>query len=156
MRNLVRIAAALGTAAAMASATAGVASAAPSGFTVNVNHSSGTLATALSGSLSWSTSLKTVTIGDTSLFVKAGECITVTATGYQGSTKVTAPYEFPGSGQKACADQGVNVTGSIGTHGLTATVPGGVEHVVIRLTDFDHQISHYANCYRTASVCQYG
>ncbi|WIY00303.1 hypothetical protein QRX60_40615 [Amycolatopsis mongoliensis] len=156
MRNLARIGTALGAVAVLATATAGVASAAPSGFTVDVHHSSGALATALSGSLSWSTSSKTVTIGGTSLFVKAGECITVTATGYQGSTKVTDPYAFPGSNQKACADQGVDVTGSIGTHGLTAKVPGGVEHVVIRLTDYDHQIGHYANCYRTASVCQYG
>src|SRR5689334_21813763 len=105
MRNLVRIAATLGTAAALASATAGAASAAPAGYTINVHHSSGALATALSGSLSWSTSLKTVTFTGT-LFVKAGECVTVTAVGYQGAAKVTGTYEFPGSDQKACALDG--------------------------------------------------
>lgn len=155
MRNLARIGTALGAAAVVATATAAVASAAPAGYTINVHHSSGALATALSGSLSWSTSLKTVTFTG-NLFVKAGECVTVTAVGYQGAAKVTGTYEFPGSDQKACALDGVNVTEPIGSHGLTATVPGGVDHVVIRLTDYDHEISHYANCYQNASVCQYG
>jgi hypothetical protein len=141
--------------AAVATATAGAASAAPSGYTVNVHHSSGALATSLSGNLSWSTSLKTVTFTGT-VFVKAGECVTVTAVGYQGSAKVTGTYAYPSPGHKACALDGVNVTESIGTHSLTATVPGGIDHVVIRLTDYDHDISHYANCYQNASVCQYG
>lgn len=155
MRTIARIGTALGAAAIVATATAGVASAAPAGYTINVNHSTGALATSLSGDLGWSSSLKTVTFTGT-LFVKAGECITITAVGYQGSTAVTDPFVYPSPGHKACADQGVNVSGSIGSHGLTAKVPGGVQRVLIRLTDVDHEIGHYANCFQNASVCQKG
>lgn len=137
--------------AAVAMVTAGVASAAPPSFTVNVNHSSGALATAVNGKLAWSTSLKTVTLSDTELFIKAGECVTLTARGYQGSTAVTPSFLF----SRTCA-LGSNVTLPLENISLTASVPGGVEHVIIRLNDEDHDIHRYANCYRNASSCQQG
>ncbi len=61
MRTIARIGAALGITAVVATATAGVASAAPAGYQVDVDHSTGGLATSTWGDLSWSTSLRTVT-----------------------------------------------------------------------------------------------
>ncbi|MFB9687448.1 hypothetical protein [Amycolatopsis plumensis] len=141
----------LGLTAAAVTATAGVASAAPPGFTVNLNHSSGVPATAVSGKLAWSTSLKTVTVTGMTLFIRAGECADLTVAGFQGSTRVTDTALV-----QDCADVGVNETWPFEPFGLTSSVPGWVEHVIVRLTDRNRQIGHYANCYRTASTCAMG
>jgi hypothetical protein len=145
MRVLTRIALALGVVAAVAVTTAGVSSAAPAAFTVAVKHSSGTVATSLSGHMRWSTSLKTVTLTDMSLYVRSGEHATMTFGGYQGTTLVTPLFRLD--------DQ--HASTPVGGISLTASVPGGVQHVIIRLYDDQHVISEYANCFQAASVCQY-
>lgn len=129
----------------------GVASAAPAGFTVNVNHSTGALATSVSGKLAWSTSHRTVTLSDWGVFIRANECALVTMRGYQGSTPVTAPYQFGD-----CAESTDLPPIWKPPESITTTTPGGVQHVIIRLYDHWHEISHYANCYVTATTCQYG
>lgn len=150
MRNLARIGATLGVMAVVATATAGVASAAPPGFKVDVNHSTGALATSTWGDLSWSSSLRTVTIANRGVFMRAGECYSLSITGFQGATKVTEAFT-----DSDCATEGVNETWNWPfSLSLTATVPGGIDHVIIRLTDTGHDIKHYNNCYQSASVCQ--
>jgi hypothetical protein len=67
-----------------------------------------------------------------------------------GATTRVATY--PDDDLGLCTHDGIDY----GTLSLTTTVPGGIDHVVIRLTDVNHKISHYANCYRTASTCQQG
>lgn len=144
MRTFARIGAVLAVVMAVVAGTTGAASAAPSGFTVNLYHSSGTLAMAISGNMSWSTSLRTVTFSNMQLYVRSGEVATVTWNAYQGDTVVDSKILS-------------NVGGStpIANTSLTSG-PGGVQRVIIRLYDVDHQINRYAHCYQVASVCQYG
>jgi hypothetical protein len=153
MRILARIGAALGTAAVVAVATTGVAAAAPSGFTVVVDHSTGGRAMAVTVTLSWSASGRTVTFGNVVHTISAGECASLTFAGFQGSTRVaTYPEDMGLCPFPDGIDHGIRW----GNLSLTTSVPGGIDHVVIRLTDVNHVIGHYANCYRTASTCQKG
>ncbi|MEV6626518.1 hypothetical protein AB0M83_41155 [Amycolatopsis sp. NPDC051106] len=152
MRILARIGAALGTAVVVTVATTGVAAAAPSGFTVVVNHSTGGRAMSATGTMSWSASARTVTFGHVTNVTSADECASLTLTGFQGSTRVATFPDELGLCTHDSMDHGIDY----GTLTLTTDVPGGIDHVVIRLTDVNHVISHYANCYRTASTCQQG
>ncbi|MEU8633974.1 hypothetical protein AB0C38_17505 [Amycolatopsis sp. NPDC048633] len=153
MRILARIGAALGIAALVAGATTGVAAAAPPGFTVVVNHSTGGRAMSVTATMSWSASARTVTFGHVTNLISADECANITLTGFQGSTRVAT---YPDDDLGLCTHDGIDHGIDYGTLSLTTTVPGGIDHVVIRLTDVNHKISHYANCYRTASTCQQG
>lgn len=143
MSIFTRIASMLAVVVAVAAGFTGVASAAPSNFTVNVYHSSGTLAMAISGNIGWSTSLRTVTFSNMQLYVRSGERATVTFNAYQGDTVVDWA-------RLDDVRQSVPVANTSLTSG-----PGGVQRVIIRLYDLDHVINEYAHCYQTASVCQY-
>ncbi|WP_410632722.1 hypothetical protein [Amycolatopsis sp. cmx-4-83] len=61
----------------------------------------------------------------------------------------------PSFTDSGCADSGVNETWTYPNPlSLSTTVPGGIDHVIVRLTDTGHKIMHHANCYQSASVCQ--
>lgn len=142
VRIFARIGSMLSVVMVVAAGAVGVASAAPSNFTVNVNHSSGTLAMAISGNLSWSTSLRTVTFSNMQLYVRSGEHATVTWQAYQGDTLVDSLILEDG------------FSGPVVNSSLTSG-PGGIQRVIVRVYDVDHVINEYAHCYQTASVCQY-
>lgn len=144
MRILARVGSMLAVVAAVVGGTGGTASAAPPSFYVNVHHSSGAVAMNISGSLAWSTSLRTVTFSAMQLYLKNFEVATVTWQAYQGNTVVDSLILSE-------VQQSTPIANSSLTSG-----PGGIDHVVIRLYDVDHVISEYANCYQNASVCQYG
>ncbi|RSD19480.1 hypothetical protein [Amycolatopsis eburnea] len=121
----------MGTAAALTLAAAGAASAAPSVFVAKAVHSGGAGATAVSatGSLDWSTSLKTVTLANVKLFVKGGECGHLLIAGYQNP---------------------------IGTVSQTAEVAGGIQELEVFAVDDSHDVTGYADCYQVSSVCLTG
>ncbi|MEV6636762.1 hypothetical protein AB0M54_39100 [Actinoplanes sp. NPDC051470] len=78
----------------MTSGTAALA--APTSFGTQLTHSTGVIAVQTTGSVGWSSSLKTVTISNTRFFVRGGECATLYIAGYQGAnTRVTNYYRYP-------------------------------------------------------------
>ena len=155
IRQIARIGMIVGLAATLAATLTNTAAAAPTGFAAVAAHAGGAGATATSstGAMSWSTSLRTVTLTNVKFFVKGGECATLLMGGFQGGTLVTSTYRYPASGS-ACPP--ANRTYPLGTVTLTATVPGGVQDVFITATDDSHDVTGWADCYRTASSCETG
>lgn len=116
-------------------------------------HAAGTGATAgaLTGGMSWSSSLKTVTLSDVELTVRAGECINFRIDGRQGSVVVAGPRSYPPAehGGSYCTDSGD--TWSFGTIGLTADARGGIEYVDFDITDYTHTLYGWTVCDRDAA-----
>ncbi|WP_330275744.1 hypothetical protein OG205_08780 [Lentzea sp. NBC_00516] len=106
----------------------------------------------MTGNLSWTSSLKTVTLSNVRTFYKAGECATLRIGGYQGSNLVTEEFGF----QLRCASTSGDVTETFSPFGLTSGPPGGVQWVKIEITDDNHEITGYAYCYQSKSTCQTG
>ncbi|MEU4247088.1 hypothetical protein AB0F15_06720 [Amycolatopsis sp. NPDC026612] len=123
--------------------------AAPSGFDVSVHHASGTLVGRVQGNLSWSTSGRTVIFTNQQLYVRDGECVRGAYAGYQSNTRVTG---IPGF--ETCRP------GSTPLPDLTlpTDVPGGIQHVIIDLTDVTHDPNGGArasdDCWKSESVCR--
>ncbi|MFI5610227.1 hypothetical protein [Amycolatopsis sp. NPDC051903] len=155
MGKLARIGIGLGIAVTLAMGATGVASAAPSAFVAKAVHSGGAGATAATatGTLAWSSSLKTVTLANVKLFVKGGECAHVLIAGYQGSTVVTDPFRFPSSG---CLRPAADHTYPIGTVSQTAGVAGGIQDLEVFAIDDDHDVTGFADCYQAESTCRTG
>ena len=152
MRIFARIGMALTVMAAVAATTTGTASAgATMAYRVDVNHSSGTLATSSWGTLTWSTSGRTVTVTGAHFYVRGGELGHVTWVGYQGSVSVGNTWSDDLDRRGL-----TNYTLDYAPFSLSTDVAGGIDHVIIRVYDVEHQISGYANCYRGASTCQIG
>lgn len=145
MRSAARACAVLGIAAAVATGTAGVAAAAPSGFDVPVYHSSGTLVGRVQGNLTWSTSGRTVSFTSQQLYVRDGECVYLVYAGYQGNTLLVASDKL-----KACGPG----SGGSPNVSLSTDVPGGIQHVIIELTDVAHGNKASDDCFKTESVCR--
>ncbi|MFI5585771.1 hypothetical protein ACIA5G_12105 [Amycolatopsis sp. NPDC051758] len=101
--------------------------------------------------MSWSSSLKTVTLSDVKLFVKGGECINFQLDGRQGSTIVAGIKRHPPRGGNYCPS--ADYTYSFGTIGLTADTTGGIEYVDFDITDYDHGVHGWAVCDRGAAAC---
>lgn len=143
----------MGVVAALVTAIGGVASAAPARFAAAAVHSGGAGATgtSITGALSWSTSLKTVTLSDVKVFIKAYECNSLLIGGYQGSTLVTQQYGW----DLRCAGTSDAVE-TFTPFSLTSGPPGGVQWVKILITDESHVITGYAYCYQSQSSCQTG
>ncbi len=141
---------------ALVAATGTAALAAPASFVAHAVHASGTGAVGAqaTGSLSWSSSLKTVTITNVKFYVKGGECGSLAMTGWQGNTAVTSTYLYPADGSDLCVAS--NTTVSLGTVSLTAGVAGGVTDVFVGATDQTHKLLGYADCYQSASACEVG
>ncbi|MEV6624583.1 hypothetical protein AB0M83_22390 [Amycolatopsis sp. NPDC051106] len=153
MRPFARLGTILGISAALVAATAVPAVASPAKFALAVVHGGGTGATAgsLKGGMSWSASLKTVTLSEVTLFVKGGECIDFTIIGRQGSTVVTDGGQYPPQGGQYCPS--ADYTWWFGTISLTANRPGGIEHVNFDMYDYWHHTQGYINCDRREAVC---
>ncbi|QFZ20757.1 hypothetical protein [Saccharothrix syringae] len=154
IRRIVRSGTVVGVVVALVTATVGVASAAPARFAAAAVHSGGAGATgtSITGALSWSTSLKTVTLSDVRTFLKAGECNSLLIGGYQGSTLVTQQYGW----DLKCATPSGDVVETYTPFSLTSGPPGGVQWVRILITDESHVITGYAYCYQSQSSCQTG
>jgi hypothetical protein len=146
-------AAAVVTAAAAATVlalapTASAAVEAPAGFDVTVSHASGTLVARLQGNLAWSTSGRTVSFTGQQLFVKADECVHVAYAGYQSNTLVTSFNEF-----NACGPG----SGGFENRSISTDKPGGIQHVIIELTDTTHGAPGAKasdDCWKSESVCR--
>jgi len=141
MRLFARIGTALIVMTVVAIGTAGVASAEPATFKVDVKHSSGVLATSTWGDISWSTSQRTVTISNSHLFVRSGEKAEVTWTAYQGQTQIGGGYV-----DKRDRVGLPNFTRNYEPFTLTSTVPGGIDRVDISLYDDGHNILRWGFC----------
>ncbi|MEU3646174.1 hypothetical protein AB0E59_22530 [Lentzea sp. NPDC034063] len=148
MRIFTRLGVTLLAMAALATTTAGVASAAPTGYAVNVFHSSGVLAASGNGNLAWSTSRRTVTVTTPSLGISAGEWADVELTGHQGNKTVTKPKWAQGDRRNKSS-----AVVQMGTFSLTTTTPGGIEFVRITVRDIDHQIVRTVDCYYYEPYC---
>jgi hypothetical protein len=148
MRLFARIGTALMVMTAVAMGTAGVASAEPATFRVDVKHSTGGLAASTWGDISWSTSQRTVTISNARLFVRGGEKARVTWTAYQGSTQIGGGYvdELDQVGRP-------NFTRNYDPFHLTSTVPGGIDRVDISLYDDGHIILSWGFCHFSRPSC---
>lgn len=148
MRIFTRLGAVLLAMAVLVTTTAGVASAA-TGYAVNVNHSSGTLATSGNGNLTWSTSRRTVSVTTPSIYVRAGEWADMTWTGRQGNKAVTDMAWIPAVDQRG---KGA-ATVPIAPFSLTTTTPGGIEFVRITVRDIEHQIVRTVDCRYNDTSC---
>ncbi|MEU8636221.1 hypothetical protein AB0C38_29000 [Amycolatopsis sp. NPDC048633] len=148
-----RLATILGISAMLAAVTVGTAEASPTKFALAVVHGGGTGATvgSLTGAMSWSSSLKTVTLSNVRLYVKAGECVHFEIAGRQGSTVVTDYLSYPPQGGQYCPDS--DFTWPFGTISLTADRAGGVEHVNFDMYDYWHDIHGWINCDRRDATC---
>jgi hypothetical protein len=153
MRRFARLGTILGISALLAGVTVGTADARPSRFSVAAVHAAGTGATAglLSGSMAWSSSLKTVTLSGVKLFVKGGECVNFQLDGRQGSTIVAGIKRYPPQGGNYCPS--ADYTYSLGTIPLTADVTGGIEYVDFDINDYWHGVHGWAVCDRDAAAC---
>jgi hypothetical protein len=152
MRIFTRLGVALVAVTALVStagvAAADVASAAAGTYKVNVNHSSGTLATSSQGNLTWSTSRRTVTISNASFYIKAGEWADVTWQGYQGNKLVHGGFW---DAQDRRLDTGTTV--SYAPMSMSVDIPGGIEFVRIRVRDIYHEITSLKDCYYYMTTC---
>ncbi|MEV6873340.1 hypothetical protein [Amycolatopsis sp. NPDC051128] len=155
MRRFARLATILGLSLTLATATVGSAEARPSRFAVAAVHSAGAGATAglLTGAMSWSTSLKTVTLSGVKLFVKGGECINFQVAGRRGSTIVTDIKRYPSSPSGGSYCPAADYTYSFGTISITADSPGGIEYVDFDIVDYWHSVHGWAVCDRDAAAC---
>ncbi|WP_410643631.1 hypothetical protein [Amycolatopsis sp. lyj-346] len=126
-------AAAVLTVAPTASATVEV----PPGFSVQVYHSSGTLVGSLSGDMFWSTSFRTVSFTNQHFYVRTGECMYVVYAGYQNNNLVAKSPKY-----KECGRDGAWASKTISTD-----TPGGVQTVIIELTDVEHGNKASNNCW---------
>jgi hypothetical protein len=126
-------------------ATAGTATvAAPSSFDVPLYHSSGTLVARLQGQLAWSTSGRTVSFTGQQLYVRTGECVKLVYAGYQSNTLVAAsdPVDF------------CEASWLLGDRTLSTDKPGGIQHVIIELTDVAHGNKASGDCWKSESLCR--
>ncbi|MFC6089726.1 hypothetical protein ACFP3R_10625 [Saccharothrix lopnurensis] len=139
--------------ATLVTAMGGVASAAPARFAAAAVHAGGAGATgtSITGALSWSTSLKTVTLSDVKTFIKAYECNSLLIGGYQGSTLVTQQYGW----DLRCAGT-TDARETFTPFSLTSGPPGGVQWVKILIKDETDVITGYAYCYQSQSSCHTG
>ncbi len=139
------VAAAAVLAGAPAAGAAPATVAAPSGFFVPLWHSTGTEVAEFSGAMSWSTSGRTVSFTDQHLYVKDGECVYIVYAGYQSNTLVAASDKI-----KACGPgNGAWPDGSLATD-----KPGGIQHVIIELTDVTHGNKASDDCWKSESECR--
>jgi hypothetical protein len=155
-RTVVRTGVALAAAVTTVVSAATAASAAPSTFVARAVHAGGrgAIAAAATGSLSWSTSERTVSFSHLTLFVKANECAYVEFFGYQGSNVVTDIYSLP-PGDAHCA--GANdETVALPDFALSTSVRGGIESAEILVHDVTHQVDGSTNCNRVRTNCTMG
>ncbi|MFJ1767876.1 hypothetical protein ACIOD2_46670 [Amycolatopsis sp. NPDC088138] len=137
------------TAAAAFLAVAPTASATmkfPPGPWVEVYHSSGTLVGRLHGDMNWSASLRTVTFSPQDFYVRAGECVYVVYGGYQNNNLVAKSPKY-----KECGRDGAWSAKSISTD-----TPGGIQTVIIELTDVEHGNKASNNCWYGDLQCTDG
>jgi hypothetical protein len=154
LTRFARFAAVAGAVVTLVTATSGVAAAAPPRFVAAAVHGGGAGATgtSITGALSWSSSLKTVTLSDVKTFIKAGECNSLVIGGYQGSTLVTEQFGY----NLRCAASSGDVREEFSPFSLTSGPAGGVQWVKITIKDENHLITGYAYCYQSKSSCQTG
>jgi hypothetical protein len=152
-KSVARIGLTLAAVAALSAVTPNAATAAPRSFSAKVVHAGGQGATAAtaSGKISWSASLKTVTLSDVRLWVKGGECIHFSFDGYQGGT-IVADADYPNTGDYCPIG---DVFYGIGTVSLTADRTGGISEADVHIYD-SHQITGYAWCGQRAATCSSG
>lgn len=145
-RKLARVGAAVGLAAALIMISGTAALAAPSRYETTIRHTGGTIAVQTTGSIGWSSSLKTATISNARFYVRGGECGQIWIAGYQNTNKVTDPYFYPTDGSYYCPS--VNTWIPIGTVNFTSKVAGGVDELLIEIQDREHKITATTNCYQ--------
>ncbi|MFJ8957982.1 hypothetical protein ACIRG5_01275 [Lentzea sp. NPDC102401] len=148
MRILTRLGVALAAVTALVATTGGVASAATAGYYVAAKHSSGRVAASSGGDLTWSSSLRTVTISNAYFSVIAGEWGDVSWQGYQGNTEVDSGT-WKELDQRGLGGRTVNYK----PFTLTADVPGGITNVRITVRDIDHQVVAKVHCYYYMTSC---
>jgi hypothetical protein len=117
----------------------------PPGFGVDVHHSSGTLVGNLEGDLYWSTSYRTVSFSNQHFYVRPGECMYVVYAGYQNNNLVAKSPKY-----KECGRDGAWAAKSISTD-----TPGGIQTVIIELTDVEHGNKASNNCWYGDLWCTY-